>query len=153
MDKNFAWIFVAIGLWFLVKFILNLGKANRAKDWPTADGLITRAEISSHLSRRNDSGSRKTLYEALVGYTYTVKGVEYQGNRVAFADTSNSDRRKAEAVLERYTVGSAVRVYHNPADPQNAMLEPGVNQQGLLSLVIPLAFLAVAVVVLLLPGQ
>lgn len=153
MDKNFAWIFLAIGLWFLIKFSLNLLKANRAQHWPTVEGVVTRAEISTHLSRRSDSGARKNLYGALVRYTYIVKGVEYNGARVAFVDSSNSDRGKAETVLARYPAGDVVRVFYNPADPQDAMLEPVVDRQALLPLVIPLAFLAVGIVVLLSPGK
>jgi hypothetical protein len=153
MDKNFAWIFVAIGLWFLVKFALNMGKANRAMNWPTVEGRVTESLVSTHRSRRSDSGARTNLYGALVRYSYMVKGVEYSGERVTFADTHNSDRSKAEAILARYAIGAAVRVYYNPEDPQNALLEPGISNQSFLPLLIPLAFLVVGIVVFLSPAE
>ena len=153
MDRNFAWIFVAIGLWFLIRFSLNLRKAKRAENWPTMDGVITQSQISIQRSRDSDDGRVSNLYGALVRYSYRVKGEEYSGDRIAFVDVHTGDEERARDILARYPLGAAVRVFYNPADPQNAMLEPGVNQQAFVPFLIPLVFLVIGIVVLLSPGE
>jgi hypothetical protein len=97
--------------------------AVRSADWVPADGVVTRSELRT---------VRKSLSLDLA-YTYTADGREHTGRDrqpgpVMFP---NKTLRQAHAALP---VGTRVTVYHNPVDPAEAVLVPGLKPDVLLML-------------------
>ena len=74
---------------------------------------------------------------------YTVAGTVFNSNRVAFGSSD------AQATVDRYRAGTTIRVYYDPQNPFEAVLDPGVGAltYGLLlvGLVVILASIAVMV--------
>ena len=47
------------------------------------------------------------------------------GERVRFGEVSN--KQIAENLLEKYKPGDEVKVYYNPNNPKDSVLEPGIS--------------------------
>lgn len=125
---GFAFLSVGIGIgWFLGKPILDEAKAS--EDWPTVTGVVIESDVEARQDRdRNGNGNRSsTTYKAIVVYDYTVDGKEYSSGRIWFgSDISTSDQAQMRNIVKGYPTGSDVKVYYNPDDPAEAVLQPGV---------------------------
>jgi len=130
----FVWIFLGIGLAVLGLGLWNSVKAFNSNSWPTAQGVITRADISTSTSDED------IMYAAEIRYTYQIDGQEMHGSQVTFGDISTSNQRNAERAVGQYKLGSAVQVYYNPDNPLEAVLQPGFTGGLLLPLGIGAAF-------------
>lgn len=91
----------------------TLATAWRSSSWPTTEGKITYSALRSE-------GAPGLWYEYRVqGTRYVAEFYRVGGNATPFASV-------AKAASERYPEGRAVKVYYNPNDPSEAVLEPGV---------------------------
>jgi hypothetical protein len=50
--------------------------------------------------------------------------------------TSYDSRSQAQKVLDRYLIGSAVRVYYKEEEPSKSLLEPGISAESQLVITI-----------------
>jgi len=97
----------------------TLFQSLRCEHWPVTDARILTATISVN-------HGKSTTYSPNVDYTYTVAGQTYESKRIAYGQMSSSSDY-ARRVLSRYSVGATVPTHYNPADPTQAVLEPGVH--------------------------
>jgi hypothetical protein len=105
-------------------FALGLGiahararaKAKASASWPSTLGEV----ISSEVQEMSDSEG--SSYKPVVVYRYSVKGREYEGQRIRFGNLS-SGQAKARAIRDRYPFGSNQAVRYNPEKPEEATLE------------------------------
>jgi hypothetical protein len=103
-------------------------KVKASQSWPSAPGRVLGSGVET--SSGSEGG---TVYRPVIRYSYMVGGQEYHNNRRVFGDTTSSgDRRGAERTAARFVVGSAVPVYYNPANPQDAVLERKSGVAGLM---------------------
>jgi len=120
-------IFAAVGIGVLIWGVMTVKNAYASSSWPTTTGKIVESRVDH---RRSSSGSRSsssTTYHAEIGYTYTVDGNTYDGDRVSFGEYGSSNSSHARSVVRRYPVGQSVEVCYDPADPTSACLEAGVS--------------------------
>jgi len=95
--------------------------------WPTTDGRIT----ASRVERVKKAGDGQATYTADISYDYALDGRTFAGERVWFGDDySASDASAFRAAVSRYPVGQAVKVYYDPAEPAESVLEPGPTWSG-----------------------
>jgi hypothetical protein len=99
--------------------------------WPTASGVVEASRVTS--SRDSDGG---TTYGASVEYGYTVRGRGYRSRKVTAGDYSSSDRSRAEGIVSKYPAGRQVAVRYDPANPSEAVLEPGVPWMSFLMVIL-----------------
>jgi hypothetical protein len=90
------------------------------------------------------SGSRVTLFEAVVEYSYEAKGRNYHSTQLAFGPKVSGGQGPAEAKAAQYRPGSSVVVHYDPKNPSNAVLETKVAF-GWFVLVLALIFFGLAV--------
>jgi hypothetical protein len=114
-------IFLVVGAvvaFYFGKPIVDNAKASLK--WPTVEGRVT----VSTVERKRSSDS--TTYAANVGYDYEVDGEKRMGDTVWFGGNfSSSNSGLARETVDKYPAGSQVRVYYNPEDPDQSVLEPG----------------------------
>ncbi|MGC1780247.1 MAG: DUF3592 domain-containing protein [Xanthobacteraceae bacterium] len=103
---------------YIVQFRQGL-RADASKKWPSASGTIT----SSALERLPD---RKWRYRAALQYRYRAGGKDYQSSRVFWGGNEGREKHMA-SVVETYPAGAKVRVFYNPNDPAEAVLDPIQN--------------------------
>lgn len=132
---------VAVG--FLT--IPDLRQGRQSTRWPSVPGVILETGFS-----REELASYRQVFKAFVYYEYEVDGNIFRSRRVRFGD--NLVRFSVfgtNRLLERYQSHAPVRVYYDPANVRQAVLEPGVGWEIYL-LSVPLVMVAYVVVAVLL---
>ncbi len=116
-------IFTTVG--FCVMFFWGwpvLQKAKASTSWPSVKGVVTSSRV---VQTRGDKG---VSYRPEVLFDYTVDGEKYsQGNVRYDGNWSTNVTTYANRVVNKYKVGTEVNVYYDPADPFEAVLEPGTT--------------------------
>lgn len=118
-------LFVA---WFAVVAVWHgcceIALAWRSRRWATTRGTIDRAVLT-----RSRTG-RVTREGARISYTYFVGGKSYSSMRCQFATSlEGADGIHfsiPRALLARYPKGTAVDVYYDPEQPENATLDRSI---------------------------
>jgi hypothetical protein len=64
-------------------------------------------------------------YSAEIAYQYMVGERNYTGTNISFNDHGNIDSSLAESTVKRYPTGNTVKVYYNPGNPGEAVLDTG----------------------------
>ncbi|MFP2928803.1 DUF3592 domain-containing protein [Pyxidicoccus sp. 3LG] len=124
------------GLGVFVWGFLRMRKTARTRSWPTTQGTIRSSRVTSRDapvlpddSSDDDASTPRTqrLYRPEVEYTYTVGRQTYTGTQLGFDVVEVSSQEQARAHAARYAPGSPVTVFHDPEDPGQALLEPGIQ--------------------------
>ncbi|MEW6778100.1 MAG: DUF3592 domain-containing protein [Bdellovibrionota bacterium] len=132
-------VFLLIGCGVLAYGLSELRDALATRDWPTVHGTITQSQMGAHHSRDSDSPS--TTYFADLVYVYDAGGRSYSGKRLCWMEWRSNDYGHWEEIVNRYPVGRAVNIHYDPANPENAVLEPGPVLLNYLPLLLGAAFL------------
>jgi hypothetical protein len=120
-------LFVAFGLLALVGagvFYLirrrSAAKQAASVSWPTCDGTITESYVQTFRDKDRDQN-----YMARIKFAYRVDGRDYASERVAWGGRPYGRVPiEAQALVDRYPVGSRVAVHYDPRKPREAVLEP-----------------------------
>src|SRR5215212_9118709 len=137
-DSDFFYvglIFLPMAVLFVVAVVAKMLEVRRASGWSTAVGRIVKSgTAAAHHRSAGEATTVKTV--PAVEYEFSVGSRKVRGNRIGIGgDSGGAD---TEATLRRYTVGAAVTVYYDPANPKNCVLERGVPEgvgKGLLIIV------------------
>ena len=118
----------------------------QTESWPAVEGIINGSKIVEITRHDPDTGS-DTNFKVAVSYSYDVNDVRYQGDTIQFGAMTHDRRSGAEQELKKYSTGQTVQVFHDPADPENAVLIRGVGSgtwvlfvAGTMSLVVGAVF-------------
>ena len=113
--------------------LLGLGfyfqkKAKAIEKWPVITGKVIATKVVQTTTekslRRNDESSQSTLsYYPVIEYEYTVNDKRYTSDRLSLSVDQRSSPRYLEPILKKYAPGTAVKVFYNPDDPADAVLE------------------------------
>ena len=102
--------------------VRQLMRAQASTTWPTVTGVVMISELGKQMGNERDES---TTYSADISYDYVANDRSYVNGAISFDGVISSDPSTARRLLKRYPVGKQVTVYYNPADPQDAVLEPG----------------------------
>ncbi|WP_164021548.1 DUF3592 domain-containing protein [Pyxidicoccus trucidator] len=130
-------ILAVTGLGVLVWGLRRMQQIARTADWPTTEGTIRSstvtsrevAPINAETSYDDDAPkpAPQILYRPEVEYTYTVDGQSYTGTSLGKDVVEVSSKQHAQAHAARYPRGTPAKVFYDPEDPSQAVLEPGVQ--------------------------
>jgi hypothetical protein len=126
----FISLFFVVGFGVLGHGIRSLLMSNQARTWPTTEGSIESCKITE--SSDSEGGS---TYRAEVTYSYTVRGRNHLGDRIAFGYSGSSGRTAHQEIADRLSSAKTVRVRYDPADPSRAVLSYGLNRSTIFLLV------------------
>ncbi len=120
-------VFSITGLVFIVNAILGVLKSKNARNWITADGEITKSEITSS----TDAENHTETFNATIEYRYSISGKEYQSSRVYYGSGISMTGKKAKSLLltRKYPLLKKVVVYYNPDKENESVLEPEVHNE------------------------
>jgi hypothetical protein len=142
--------FVAISLCFAAVAALFVfafqRQASMQRKWPTVDARIENSGVHAFESRDSDSDRLRTQYRVDVVYSYEIAGVRYTGDKFSASQFSANTEVLARRQAERYPAGSAIQVHYNPANPAEAIVNPGGRALLLLLWLVPLAVVILAYV-------
>lgn len=135
-------IFFAAGIGISIWGWSVLQNARVSESWPATDGEV----VSSNVRVSTDEDG--TSYFGDVTYSYVVNDARYTSDNVSFGQYGSSDRGHAEEIVAKYPAGSGVTVRYDPADPETAVLEPGVTWSSYLMLGFGALFTCIPLIVL-----
>ncbi len=117
---------VILGLGFLNFGIGQLTKGKESTSWPTVSGTVKKCEIEKRTGTEGSGSSKRevTYNIAIISYEYSVEGASYTSNRVAFG---GQKRGSAHSLASRYPQGKTVKVFYDPDDHEESVLEPGLT--------------------------
>lgn len=98
----------------------NLRLAQQSLSWPSVPGQITVSEIQSH----NFGELGDAVDFPVVRYSYSVRGVKYEGSRISYGDGDirNLGLAAATEIVDCYRKGEELSVYYNPDRPSDSVL-------------------------------
>ncbi|MBK7896985.1 MAG: DUF3592 domain-containing protein [Candidatus Promineifilaceae bacterium] len=137
----FTIVFFAVGIGLSIWGWSVLQNARVSESWPTTDGEILSSSV------RVDRDEDGTSYFGDVTFRYLVDDFSYTSDNVSFGQYGG-DRDHAEAIVARYPAGSGVTVHYDPADPETAVLEPGVTWSSYMLLAMGALFTCIPLIVL-----
>ncbi len=122
--------FFAGGCFAGVMAYRGIVEAQQSLQWPTATGRIVRSgvDVSVHRERSHDINRRDRetrSYSAEIEYEFEVDGRTVKGARIAVISDQFGSKSWAKATVQKFPVGTEVKVSYNPAKPEQCVLEPG----------------------------
>lgn len=137
-------VFLLFGTGFLIWTAWDFGSALLSRGWPRATATI----VASYV-RRSEVHKSEFSYRPDVTYCYSVQGKEFLASRVAFgAQPEFGSADRAARTVQRYRTGARVIVRYNPHDPQEAVLQPGINGWVFAGAALGVLFTAVGILAL-----
>jgi hypothetical protein len=119
--QSMAALWAAMALIALVMGAAGYRRALAQADWPSMPGIITATEINP--GRIAGPGNQPAEFVRIV-YGYEVDGATYSADRVNLNPVPvEADSDEGRRLLQTYPTGAAVTVYHDPANPSEAILE------------------------------
>lgn len=144
---SFLLIFIGVGIFLLLRSRRDKEKAAQTLNWPSAAGKVLEARLIESTSTDAD-GDSSTMYRPHVQYEYEVVGARYTNDKINVGMVvSTSSTKKAQETLARFPVGSTVKVYYNPNDPADSVLEQKSSSN--LTLILGIIFIGVGLCVVL----
>jgi hypothetical protein len=119
-------IIIGIGLLGLGYYFQK--KAEAIDKWPGVTGKVIAAKVVQSTSqkslRRNDKSSQSVLtFYPVIEYEYTVNDKKYSSDRLSLSVEPKSNPKYFEPILKKYAPGTDVKVFYNPDNPADAVLE------------------------------
>jgi len=133
-------LLVFIGIWgslignFDYMAIHAIRQQSVAQAFPTVPGRVVESRVSVYRGRRS------ITYTPVIRYTYRVNGQMYKSGVLRHGMWGGGNQGSAQRAVRAHPVGSPVLVHYNPADPSDALLEPGVRGGDWLMLLFFLPF-------------
>ena len=100
----------------------------RSRSFAEAPGHVRSSTLTRHVGKH-------VSYTADLVYEYTVDGRTFTGSKVRYGVWSSSSGR-AQDVVDAHPAGSATVVRFDPANPSDAVLEPGLSGQNLFTTIL-----------------
>jgi hypothetical protein len=108
------------------------GFSGESAYWPEATGTVLSSHIRTH-SPKSRNVRIQTRYYPEITYTYRVDKKLYTSSRYALARSATMFRERDDAVAyqeQNFPIRSAVKVYYNPENPAEAVLDPTRDPDG-----------------------
>jgi hypothetical protein len=133
----FFGVFLAVGVLVTHAILVRpLLRIRAARHWSATPCEIISSRVRSH------SGEHGSTYSVDTVYRYRYQGRAYTSNRYRFQAGSSSGYEGKAQIVAHYPPGKKTTCYVNPADPTDAVLDPGYSAALWFGL-IPLIFVAV----------
>lgn len=97
-------------------------------NWPKAIGTVLSNEVKT-INAGMGGGEVSLTYSVALRYRYAVAGTDYESGRIGWG-TKSTDREPdiPRAFVRDYPAGHTIDVFHDPADPATAMIDPTGNR-------------------------
>jgi Protein of unknown function (DUF3592) len=114
---------LVVGLLVMSGFVFLIGRALRIEAAKTSTWRETTGQVAKTTAPPSGDTSAHRF-----AYVYTVNGIEYVSDRVSFGGTTRL-KVKGQVVdtrAKKYPAGTVVRVFYDPLNPAQAVLEKAV---------------------------
>ena len=137
---------ISLGSVVLLGGTRDLVRAIKSRWWPHVEGVVIASSIVKDPRTVTNMQPTRFALLAAIRYDYSVNGLPRTGDQVRFVNQGTSD---VKALVARYPVGKAVKVFYSPSDANISVLEPGTNVFQLLYVPAALAFMAAGIAMIM----
>ncbi len=112
--------FLPFGFWVALIGLITLYlfyRLVRIYFWRSVEGEIIKSEL-----KKDEKQIAYDYYYPEIVYKYKVRGKEYTSDKIFLAKIA-SDYKTIKKLVEKYPVGTKVKVYYNPLNPKEAILK------------------------------
>jgi hypothetical protein len=130
IGSGLALLFVVGGGFMIYLSRRNQKKADASLGWPSTTGTIleTKAIRDYHSGAEDDI--HVVTYSPKLKYTYRIDGIDYSSDKIAFGYGKKFNTEMAALQsIQGYPQGGLVKVYYNPGNPNEAVLERKADKQ------------------------
>jgi len=126
--SGILFLFFFIGIYdLIIGFGINR-YAVESFTWPSTYGIVKSIKIrvdktSSGKTTGNGISLSKTFYAPDIGYEFWLDTKLYSSNHLSFGSNSYSNKNKALAIANKYTIGQKVLVHYKPDNPGLSVIE------------------------------
>ena len=113
------WAGLGVAGWILAE---QAADQHGSVNWPTVAGEVVESQLTTSTGRRGS-----TRYRAVVKYRFDVGGATLISSQRRVLGLGPRSEASERAVVARYPVGAAVRVYRDPNMARRSVLEPGLQ--------------------------
>jgi hypothetical protein len=140
----FALVFIGAGILLIIRSRQDKDKLRQSMSWPSVDGTVLESRVIASASTDDEGGV--DTYRPYVKYEYEAGGTQYTNDKLRLGMVfSTSKLKTSQEAVTRYPVGRSVRVFINPANPADSVLEQ--KGSSTTALVIGIVLLAVGLCV------
>lgn len=149
-------LFGGIGAIVLAAAAPRLSRVLRARRWPSVPGRViasraAQVTVSVPVETKISARRHALRWVPEVEVEYEAGGKTHRSRQIGLGGpTASTEPDDAATIAARYPVGSTVMVHHDPARPEDAVLDVAIDPQTLSLTVLALVMLALAIVVPLL---
>jgi hypothetical protein len=93
------------------------------RKWPQIEGVV----VNSTIKKQQGSPYGAHQYIPIIDYEYSYEGKTYSSSKRRAGNYASGASEDAEAIHSRYPAGSRVKVFVDPRDPSNSVLEFGTT--------------------------
>lgn len=112
-----------LGAWLTYSAIGTI-KAIQTLGWPHTSGIVISNEVKKIPSSKGPS-----KYSPVIEYSFKLDSVEYTSNRYS-STGARGDSEWANDVVKEYWVNSAIKVFYNPRNPKESVIDPGLQSDN-----------------------
>ena len=112
-------------------------KALRTLSWPYTSGIVISTEV-----KRIPSSKGPSKFSPVINYAFKVDSVEYSSDRFSSTGARGTSEWANEMVSE-YWVNSAIKVFYNPQNPKESVIDPGLQSDNYWMTILSSFFFAV----------
>lgn len=132
MGWPFVMVYLALVLSALYFSFITLPNHLNSQHWPEVTGKVSHTEVIKRKKpKRSGTGKSIMTYAGKIHYQYTVAGEQYQHQQTMLVD-HNTDTQIRQAIQHQYPDGATIKVYYNPEDASQSVLEPGLTTEHIL---------------------
>ena len=124
MTRIAAVVVGLMGLGMLVAGISERRQAGVQRDWPAVPAIIESSRVRSAIGKEHQRN-----YFADVGYVYQVGGATRRGQTVFALGHTEGLQDKAREFEGRYSKGSSLAVFYDPAHPDQSVLKRATDAE------------------------
>ena len=119
-SEEYDFIFLLIiGLSILFLIYHKYEKDTQSNNWPTINGIITISTIETKYIE-SENGTKIKQYPR-IEYDYFVNSEKFHGT------IYGNIKGHVYDIVGRHSIGEEVKVYYNPHNPKESLLNPGFN--------------------------
>ena len=123
-NNIFLLLIIFIGVFVVAKQLFFIYKIFQSNNWIEAEGEI----ICSSLYVIESFGEVGKSFRSKIKYVFFVDGVKYESNRVFYGDRLGSSfKSRATSILKKYSVGHKIKVFYNPMNTNESILERRIS--------------------------
>ncbi len=126
--RYLKFIIFFMGLSFINHVKEDLYFAYKSSSWIQIQGVVTESVLRTEPAEKD----KAETFIPGVSYRYEVLGKKYKNSRISF-ERDFKDKAYAKGFVDKYPRGKQVKVFYNPGNPSQSVLEPGIKPFALVT--------------------